>query len=49
MNIDCFRLDEASGHWVLYPFAARDTVEFATVGFSTPIESLYENVAVLSA
>ena len=45
MSVDCFRLDEASGHWVLYPFGAGDTVEFASIGFSVPIEALYENVA----
>jgi len=44
LNVDCFRLDETSGHWVLYPFAAGDAVELASIGFSTPIESLYENV-----
>lgn len=44
MNVDCFRLDVASGHWVLYPFAAGETVELASIGFSAPIESLYENV-----
>jgi Uma2 family endonuclease len=46
LNVDCFRLDEASGHWVLYPFAAGETVELATIGFSVPIESLYENVVL---
>lgn len=49
LNVDCFRLDETSGHWVLYPFAAGDTVELASIGFSAPIESLYENVVALSA
>jgi Uma2 family endonuclease len=49
LNIDCFRFDETSGHWVLYPFTAGDSVEFASIGYSTPIESLYENVATLSA
>jgi len=44
MSVDCFRLDETTGHWVLYPFAAGEIVEFASLGFSAPIESLYENV-----
>lgn len=44
LSIDCFRLDEGTGHWVLYPFSAGETVELASIGFSTPIESLYENV-----
>ncbi len=48
LNIDCFRLDEASGHWVLYPFAAGDMVELASIGFSVPIEELYENVEALA-
>ena len=48
LSVDCFRLDEASGHWVLYPFAAGDTVEFASIGFSTLIDALYENVAIIS-
>ena len=43
-SVDCFRFDEVTGHWVLYPFAAGDVVEFASLGFSAPIESLYENV-----
>jgi len=44
MSVDCFRLDESTRHWVLYPFAAGETVELASVGFSVPIEALYENV-----
>ena len=43
-SVDCFRLDEMTGHWVLYPFTAGDTVELASIGFSAPIESFYENV-----
>ena len=46
MNVDCFRIDEASGHWVLYPFAAGDVVELASIGFSVPIEALYENIVL---
>jgi len=44
MSVDCFRLDEVTGHWVLYPFTAGETLELASIGFSAPIESLYENV-----
>jgi Uma2 family endonuclease len=49
LNVDCFRLDETTGHWVLYPFAAGETVELASIGLSVPIESLYENVLPPSA
>lgn len=44
LNVDCFRFDETSRHWVLYPFAAGENVDLASIGFSTPIETLYENV-----
>lgn len=44
MSVDCFRLDETTAHWVLYPFTAGETVEFASIGFSAPIKSFYENV-----
>jgi len=44
MNVDCFRLDETSGHWVLYPYGAGEGVELASIGLTLPIESLYENV-----
>ena len=44
LNVDCFRFDEISRHWVLYPFAAGENVELASIGFSTAIETLYENV-----
>ena len=43
-SIDCFRLDETSGHWVLYPYAAGESVELTSIGFSAPIELIYENV-----
>jgi len=46
MSVDCFRLDETSGHWVLYPYGSGDIVEFASIGFSVPLEALYENVVV---
>ena len=44
LSIDCFRLDETSGHWVLYPYAAGESVELTSIGFSAPIELIYENV-----
>ena len=44
MNVDCFRLDETSGHWVLYPYGAGEGVELGSIGLTLPIESLYENV-----
>jgi Uma2 family endonuclease len=44
LNVDCFRLDESTGHWVLYPYGAGEAVEFASVGMTVPIEELYENV-----
>ena len=44
LSVDCFRLDESTGHWVLFPSVAGETVEMASIGFSVPIEALYENV-----
>jgi Uma2 family endonuclease len=44
LNVDCFRFDETSRHWVLNSFAAGEIVELASIGFSAPIETLYENV-----
>lgn len=44
LSVDCFRFDEVTKHWVLYPFAAGETVELASIGFSAPIELFYENV-----
>ena len=41
-SIDLFRRDEG-GHWVLYPFEAGHTVEFASVGLSVPLTQLYED------
>lgn len=43
--VDCFRLDETTGHWVLYPFAVVNSVELGSIGFSALIESLYGNVS----
>ena len=42
LSIDLFRRDEG-GHWVLYPFEAGHTVEFASVGLSVPLTQLYED------
>jgi len=41
--LDVFRRD-ASGHWVLYPFVAGDTLELASVGFTCPVTQLFEGV-----
>lgn len=47
-TVDCFRRD-ASGHWVLYPFAGDDEVEFVSLGFRTPLAALFEDVEVAAA
>jgi Uma2 family endonuclease len=44
VTVDCFRRD-ASGHWVLYPFAGDDTVDFQSVAFTAPLPTLFEDVA----
>lgn len=41
--VECFRRD-TNGHWVLYPFGAGDTVELASLNFSTPIALIYEDI-----
>ena len=46
-SVDLFRRDE-NGHWVLHPYEAGHTVEFASVGLSVPVERLYEDVSVYS-
>ena len=43
LSIDLFRRDE-TGHWVLYPSEGGDTVEFASVGLSVPVDRVYEDV-----
>ena len=43
LSIDLFRRDE-TGHWVLYPSEGGDTVEFASVGLSLPVDRVYEDV-----
>ena len=48
LSIDLFRRGDG-GHWVLCPSEAGDTVEFARVGLSVPMERLYEDVSVGAA
>lgn len=43
--IEVFRKD-GSGHWVLYPFADNDEVEFASVSLRIPISAIYEDTAL---
>lgn len=40
---DCFRLD-ASGHWVLYDYKGDEIVELASIGFTTPLTALFEDL-----
>jgi Uma2 family endonuclease len=40
--VEVFRKDD-TGHWVLYPFADNDEVEFASVGLTLPMASVYED------
>jgi Uma2 family endonuclease len=40
---DVFRRD-ATGHWVLYPFTAGDTLELASLGFECALAMLFEGV-----
>jgi len=47
-TLDCFRRDH-TGHWVLYPFAGSDTVEFASVGFTAPLAALLEDAEPAAA
>ncbi|EXJ16578.1 Uma2 family endonuclease [Imhoffiella purpurea] len=43
MSVDVFRRNEAD-QWVLIPFAEGDQVELTSIDFSTPIETIYEDV-----
>lgn len=45
MSVDCFRRDE-QGQWVLQAYGPSDRVELSSLEFSTPIETLYEDVAL---
>lgn len=42
--VDLFRRDD-SGHWVLYPSVAGETVELSSVGLGLPVAALYEDAA----
>lgn len=46
--VDVFRRD-AGGHWVLYPYGPGEGVEFACVGLTLPIGTIYEDVTLESA
>jgi Uma2 family endonuclease len=39
--VEVFRKDD-TGHWVLYPYADNDEVEFASVGLRLPMAAIYE-------
>lgn len=45
IGVDVFRRG-ADGHWVLHPYAAGETVEFASVGIHLDIAAIYEDVAL---
>ena len=45
LSVDVFRRND-SGHWVLYPYEAGHTVEFASVGLSVAVEQVYEDVNI---
>lgn len=42
-RIEVFRRDD-SGHWVLYPFAADETLELTSVGLRCSVAELFEGV-----
>lgn len=42
-RIEVFRRDD-TGHWVLYPFAADETLELASVDFRCAVAELFEGV-----
>lgn len=42
-RVESFRRDE-TGHWVLYSFAAGETVQFQSVAFEAPLSALFEDV-----
>lgn len=43
MAADLFRKD-ATGHWVLYPYAENETIELASIGLDIPVAALYDEV-----
>ncbi len=44
LEIDVFRRND-QGQWVLYPFGAGQPLELTSLGFTCPIEAIYEDVA----
>ena len=42
-RVEVFRRD-ATGHWVLYPFAADEELELASVDFRCPVAEVFEGV-----
>ena len=42
-KIDVFRRDDTD-HWVLYPFAAVDRLELASLAFSCPVAEIFEGI-----
>lgn len=42
-RVDVFRRDD-TGHWVLYPFAATDELDLASVGLRCPVADVFEGV-----
>ena len=45
MSVECFRRD-AQDRWVLQAYGPGDRVELSSVGFSTALETLYEDVVL---
>lgn len=45
MSVECFRRDERD-RWVLQSYGPGDRVELSSLEFSSPIEALYEDVAL---
>jgi Uma2 family endonuclease len=46
--VDLFRRD-ATGHWVLYPYAEGETVELQSVGLLLPVAEIYADVRLEAA
>ncbi|MEO5343166.1 MAG: Uma2 family endonuclease [Gammaproteobacteria bacterium SHHR-1] len=45
LAVDLFRRD-AEGHWVLYPFAADETLTLTSVDLDLPLAAIYEDVTL---
>ncbi len=43
MGAECFRRND-QGLWVLYPYEADDMLTLESIGFSIPVQSLYQQV-----